>query len=82
MKPTKNKNKKSFMFLGPKARGPSQKGRNEKHQSNNRQTQAMVYVYANDTISDDEISNLKQSIDADIDKIVVENKHLRMVSTP
>lgn len=75
------KKKQTFMFLDPKARGQSQKERDEKHQStNNRQTQAMVYVYANDTISDNEQSKSKQSIDADIDKIVVENKHFRMVS--
>lgn len=45
-----------------------------------RQTQAMVYVYVNnDTFSDNELSKSKQSIDADIDKIVLENKHFRMV---
>lgn len=45
-----------------------------------RQTQAMVYVYVNnDTLSDNELSKSKQSIDADIDKIVLENKHFRMV---
>lgn len=69
------------MFLDPKARGRSrEKERDEKHQSNNRQTQAMVYVSGNDTISDNELSKSKQSIDADIDKIIVESKHYRMVS--
>lgn len=69
------------MFFDPKVRGQSQKERDEKHQSNNRQTQAMVCVYANDTISDNELSKSKQSINADIDKNNVENKHFRMVST-
>lgn len=41
----------------------------------------MVYVYVNnDTLSDNELSKSKQSIDADIDKIVLENKHFRMVN--
>lgn len=40
----------------------------------------MVYVYVNnDTLSDNELSKSKHSIDADIDKIVLENKHFRMV---
>lgn len=40
----------------------------------------MVYVYVNnDTHSDHELSKSKQSIDADIDKSVLENKHFRMV---
>lgn len=58
-----------------------QRERDEKHNNNHRQTQALVCVYANnDTISDNELPKSKQSIEADIDKIVVENKHFRMVT--
>ncbi|XP_031625019.1 voltage-dependent T-type calcium channel subunit alpha-1G isoform X2 [Contarinia nasturtii] len=64
-----------------KIRAQLQKEHEEKSIANNshRQTQAMVYVYVNnDTHSDNELSKSKQSIDADIDKIVLENKHFRM----
>ncbi|XP_055304336.1 voltage-dependent T-type calcium channel subunit alpha-1G [Sitodiplosis mosellana] len=64
-----------------KIRAQLQKEQEEKSANNatHRQTQAMVYVYVNnDTHSDNEMSKSKQSIDADIDKIVLENKHFRM----
>lgn len=57
-----------------------QKERDEKATNAHRQTQAMVCVYTNnDAHSDNELSKSKQSIDADMDKIVVENKHFKMV---